>query len=268
MKQFHADLDLDKLVSACLDSDPGVRCILDIHNYARWNGKIIGQGGPSNEQFANVWEQFAKKYAKEDRIIFGLMNEPHDLEVGAWGESVQAAVTAIRGAGATSQIILLPGNEWTSAGGYAKSSGPTMSKVTNPGGGTEGLLFDVHNYFDSDNSGTTPNCVTDKIDEAFSILAPYLRQTKRQAMLTEFGGGNNAECVKFIGAAMDYLNKNSDVFAGWTSWAAGGFADDYELAETPINGKNTLLVEQGLLPYFKGGSAKKVRRDHQRQWMK
>lgn len=31
------------------------------HNYARWNGAIIGQGGPTNAQFATLWSQVAAK---------------------------------------------------------------------------------------------------------------------------------------------------------------------------------------------------------------
>lgn len=42
---------------------------------ARWNGQIIGQGGPTNDQFVNLWAQLAKKYGSEPKIMFGLMNE-------------------------------------------------------------------------------------------------------------------------------------------------------------------------------------------------
>lgn len=67
----------NELVQGCLDT--GSFCIIDIHNYARWSGRhnIIGQGGPSNEQFASVWRQLADKYKNEERVVFGLMNEPH-----------------------------------------------------------------------------------------------------------------------------------------------------------------------------------------------
>lgn len=67
----------DQLMQACLKT--GAHCILDIHNYARWDGKIIGQpGGPTNDQFADVWSQLATKYATEGKVVMGLMNEPHD----------------------------------------------------------------------------------------------------------------------------------------------------------------------------------------------
>jgi hypothetical protein len=73
------------------------------------------------------------------------MNEPHDVpDIDKWADTVQAAVTAIRNAGAKTQLILIPGNDWTSAQAMPTKSGPALLKVANPGGGTEGIVFDVH----------------------------------------------------------------------------------------------------------------------------
>ena len=69
----------DGLVQACLAT--GSYCIVDIHNYARWNGAIIGQGGPQDGDFTSLWSQLAKKYAQEPKVVMGLMNEPHDREI-------------------------------------------------------------------------------------------------------------------------------------------------------------------------------------------
>lgn len=66
----------DTLVQGCLNSGAAL-CILDIHNYARWNGAIVGQGGPTNAQLADVWRQLAQKYGSQSKIAFGVMNEPH-----------------------------------------------------------------------------------------------------------------------------------------------------------------------------------------------
>lgn len=84
-------------------------CAIDIHNFARVSGQIIGQGGPSDEQFADLWAQLATYYKNHEKVVLGLMNEPHDVDIGVWANTVQAAVTAIRNAGAVSQMILLPG---------------------------------------------------------------------------------------------------------------------------------------------------------------
>lgn len=66
----------DALVQACLAT--GSLCVIDIHNYARWDGLIIGQGGPSDEQFANLWSQLATKYAQSPKVAMGIVNEPHE----------------------------------------------------------------------------------------------------------------------------------------------------------------------------------------------
>lgn len=63
----------DQLVQACLKT--GAYCVIDIHNYARWNGQIIGQGGPTNDQFVSVWSQLAAKYGSQEKMAFGVMNE-------------------------------------------------------------------------------------------------------------------------------------------------------------------------------------------------
>ncbi|KAL1606684.1 Endoglucanase EG-II [Paraconiothyrium brasiliense] len=135
----------DRLVQGCLSSG-AVLCIIDIHNYARYNGKIVGQGGPTNAQLADVWKQLATKYGKQSKIAFGVMNEPHDIpDIKAWAATVQEVVTAIRGAGATSNLILLPGNGYTSAESFVPSgSAAALAAVTNPDNTTTNLIMDVH----------------------------------------------------------------------------------------------------------------------------
>lgn len=181
----------DNLVQSCIKL--GVHCIIDIHNYARWNGQIIGQGGPTNADFANTWSQLATAYKGDANVIMGIMNEPHEVEIGPWAETVQAAVTAIRNAGATTQMILLPGqhcsplivfplthrspihsrfprlgNDWTSSGAsVSDGSAAALLKVTNPSGDTKGLIYDFHNYFDS-GSGTSTGCISNKISDGFT----------------------------------------------------------------------------------------------------
>jgi endoglucanase len=194
----------DQEVQACLAT--GASCIIDIHNYARWNGAIIGQGGPGNENLAKTWAQIATKYASNDRIVFGVMNEPHDVDIRAWGATVQAVVNAIRTSGATSQIILLPGNDYTSATKFIiNQSLDILKALTNPDGSTDGLVFDVHSYLDVDSSGTHTECVTDHILDSFAPLADALRDMGRKAMLSETGGGNTASCQQYLCNLIQFL---------------------------------------------------------------
>jgi len=245
----------DALMQGCLNSGAAL-CIVDIHNYARWNGAIVGQGGPTNAQFASLWSQIATKYKGNAKIAFGIMNEPHDLDINTWGTSVQAAVTAIRQAGATGNKILLPGTGYTSAAEFIDNgSAAALGKVTNLDGSYTNLIFDVHRYLDSDNSGTHASCTTNNV-AAFTTLGNYLRTNKRQAILTETGGGaTDSSCLTNLCQQLATLNTYSDVFLGWTGWSAGMFDTSYVLSETPtLSGSiwtDQPLVKQCIVGQFK-----------------
>ena len=166
------------------------------------------------------------------------MNEPHDIpDINRWGQSVQAAVTAIRKAGATTQMILLPGNDYTGAQTFVENgSAAALANVTNLDGSITNLIYDVHKYLDIDGSGTHPNCVANHINDTFAPLAQYLRSVDRVALLSEIGGGsNNTSCIIDVCQVLDFLNYNSDVYLGYLGWGAGSLsATTYVLSLTPF----------------------------------
>lgn len=84
-------------------------------------------------------------------------------------------------------------------------SGVALLAVTNPDGSTTNLIFDVHKYLDPNNSGVG-DCATNNIDGAFAPLATWLRQNKRQAILTETGGPYySANCKTYLCQQFTYL---------------------------------------------------------------
>ncbi|KAL9584939.1 MAG: hypothetical protein Q9212_001817 [Teloschistes hypoglaucus] len=218
--------EYDALVQACLAT--GSLCIIDIHNYARWDGLIIGQGGPTDEQFADLWSQLATKYAKSPKVTMGIVNEPHE------------------------------GNGYTSAGSFVNSgSAAALSTVKDVDGTTDKLIFEVHKYLDSDNSGTHTECVSSYVDK-MEDLTTWLKNNKRQAILAETGGGGStASCLKDVCELLSYLNDNSDVYSGYLGWGAGSFDATYELSLTPEGTKDVPLMTQCFSKMFTsgGGSA-------------
>jgi endoglucanase len=182
--------------------------MIDIHNFARWDGKIIGQGGPTDEQFANFWGQLASHYADDDKIIFELMNEPHDLDVATWAETCQKAVTAIRKAGASFQVILLSGTDFDSAATLVSSgSADALLAITNPDGSTDNLVLDIHKYLDEDNSGTHAKCTTDNV-EALASVADYLREKGRKGLISETGASDDASVSPTIASLNQALRNH------------------------------------------------------------
>ncbi|KAI0048338.1 glycoside hydrolase family 5 protein [Auriscalpium vulgare] len=242
----------DATVQAALSSSSGTYVIIDLHNYARWNGAIISQGGPTDAQFASLWSQLAAKYASQPRIIFGIMNEPHDIpSLSTWAQSVQAAVTAIRAAGATTQYLLLPGSSYSSAATLPTEAGPYLLNVTDPVGGTSKLIFDVHKYLDSDNSGTHSECVTNNVDVLTTLVTWLKSNGNRQALLSETGGGNVASCETDLAQELAYLKSNSDNLVGFSIWSAGAFDSTYILSVVPnADGSDQPLWTTAVKPYL------------------
>ncbi|KAI3396158.1 hypothetical protein diail_421 [Diaporthe ilicicola] len=226
----------DQLVRGCLST--GAYCMIDLHNYARWDGNMIGQqggGGPTLSQFADLWGRIAAHYKQDAKVWFGVMNEPHDLpSLSAWADTVQAAVTAIREAGAAAQPISLPGRGHQSPGYLvAKGDGEALGRVANPDGTAANLVFDVHLYLDAEGSGTSRKCVTSGVADHWAPLAGWLRRNGRQAIVTETGGGDTPSCKRYFCQQLRYLDDNSDVFLGYVIWGAGAFKSSYELSVTP-----------------------------------
>ncbi|KAK7431986.1 hypothetical protein QQZ08_001606 [Neonectria magnoliae] len=255
-----ADLDetnfgnYDKLMQACLDT--GAYCMIDVHNFARWDDGIIGQGDVSDDDFVRLWVQLAQKYGKNNKVIFGLMNEPHDLDIKLWGQTCQKVVTAVRKAGAKSNMILLPGTNFASAETFVSSgSAEALGAVSNPDGSKDNLYMDLHKYLDENNSGTFSECTTDNV-EGFTTIATWLRKNKRQAMISESGASLDDSCMEKFCTQNEFIAKNSDVFVGFVGWGAGSFKSDYILTLTPewIDGSyvdNKLMKECIIKPFIK-----------------
>ncbi|KAL6792977.1 glycoside hydrolase family 5 protein [Trichoderma sp. SZMC 28012] len=242
----------NKVIDACLVT--GAWCMIDMHNFARYNGGIIGQGGVSDDIFVNLWVQIARYYVDNDKIIFGLMNEPHDIDINIWAETCQKVVTAIRKAGATSQMILLPGTNFASVESYVSTgSADALSKITNPDGSTDLLYFDVHKYLDINNSGSHVECTQDNV-QAFEDFATWLRQNKRQAIISETGASMDPSCMVDFCAQNKAISANSDVYIGFVGWGAGSFDTTYILTLTPLgepgNYTDNKLMNECILDQF------------------
>ena len=88
---------------------------------------------------------------------------------------------SIRNAGATSQMILLPGTGYTAAGSFVSTgSAAALGAVKNTDGSKTNLVFDVHQYVDADYSGTNAECVRNGVD-GLNVFAQWLRGNGRQA---------------------------------------------------------------------------------------
>ncbi|KAK0102767.1 hypothetical protein ONS95_006364 [Cadophora gregata] len=218
----------------------GAYCILDPHNYMRYNnpsqqpmtGSIIGDTSDvtaaTTAQFAAFWGELASRFKSNEKVIFGLMNEPHDMDNNLVLANDQAAINAIRAVGAN-QLILAPGGGWTgghswveSYTGNSPSSSEVMFKITDPVNNT---AFDIHEYLDVDFSGGHAVCAQPAASNLAGVTA-WLKQYGFKAMITEFGAANGTQCATYLTDMVNYMADN-DVYIGWTAWAAGPFWGTY-----------------------------------------
>jgi endoglucanase len=234
-----ADLDATEL--ARLDAvvgyatSHGLAVILDPHNYARYRDDVIGSGVVSADDFADFWAKLAAHYAADDDVLFGLVNEPHDLPTEQWLADANAAIAAIRAAGAHNRI-LVPGNAWTGAHSWAETwygtaNAEVMLGVVDP---DDRFAFEVHEYLDADYSGTSPDCVFGV--ETITGVTTWARDHGVHVFLGEFAGGDNPTCATAVDALLDHVDGNADVWTGWAWWAAGPWWGDYMFTLEPSGG--------------------------------
>jgi endoglucanase len=132
----------------------------------------------------------------------------------------QAAIDGIRAAGATKQYITPEGNSWTGAWTWISSgNGASLVSLTDP---SNKLVYQMHQYLDSDGSGTSATCVSSTIFSGrLAAATKWLKDNKKMGVIGEFAGGNNDVCIAALKDGLKYLQTNGDVWMGAIWWAAG-----------------------------------------------
>src|SRR3569623_175790 len=95
---------LDDIVNYAVTA--GTNVLLDPHDYASYDGNVIGYGGVTAAAFADLWSKLALHYQALPQLYFGLMNEPpstaaQKLRTEDWVAAANGAIQAIRATGAT-----------------------------------------------------------------------------------------------------------------------------------------------------------------------
>lgn len=222
----------------------GAHVILDPHNYARYGGAVVGSGSLPNSAFADFWSRLAAQYRNDPRVIFGLMNEPHDLPTEQWVAAANAAIAAIRAAGAQN-LILVPGNAWTGAHSWSDSwygtpNAVAMPNIVDPG---QHFAFEVHQYLDADSSGTSSAVAGSTIgSQRLAGFTQWCRSHGYRALLGEFavagdsiGSGGTQIGDEALDDMLGFMDQNADVWLGWTWWAGGPWWGEYMFTLEPRN---------------------------------
>jgi endoglucanase len=254
-RELYADLDetelgyLADVVTAAKDNDAVV--IVDPHNFARYDLDSEDDEEPGiigidieSAAFADFWARLAAEFAGDEQVWFGLVNEPHDMPTETWLDAANEAIAAIRDAGADN-LILVPGNQWTGAHSwfetyYGTPNATAMVDVADP---LDNFAFELHQYFDSNSSGTSNTCVSEEVGvERVEQVTQWLEDEGFKGFLGEFGGSDDPVCLGAMENLLSHLGDNSDVWLGWTVWAASQWSIQHNV-QPLANGDDSMQMK-------------------------
>ena len=219
----------------------GVTVDLDPHNYGFGYGNLIGSAGTPDSAFSSLWSQLATHYAGQSNVIFGLMNEPHYQTPQQWVQPVNDAIAAIRATGAT-QEILVPGTDYTGGDSWISSGNAAIfaANVVDPG---KNMAFEIHQYSDSDGSGSSPSVVSTTIGvDRLTAVTQWAEQTGNKLFLGEFGAASDPASITNLTNTLTYMQQHAGAWQGITEWGGGPWWGNYAFGLDPTNGVTTPQV--------------------------
>jgi len=218
----------------------------EFSGFARYKKHVVGSAAVPDSAFADLWRRLAELYKDDSGVIFGLTNEPNAMSTTKWFAAAQAAIDAIRAAGAAN-MIMVPGNGFSQPSSWNDDWYDTaMPKVSNAVGWAtlrdplHNIIVSVHSYFDADGGGGGDDISgPDILQQRMQPVADWARALGLKVHLTEFGAnamtpGAEAAVTK----AIDYMDANSDVIIGWAWWTYGPpeWWGGYHFTLCPTNG--------------------------------
>ncbi len=214
----------------------GVTVDLDLHNYGQYSNQPIGSAAVPVSAFASFWGQMAGLFSGA-KVMFGLMNEPN-LNANTWLTAQNAAISAIRAAGATQQTVLISGvqydigSSWLTSGNAATFGSAIVDPANN-------YAFEVHQYFDSDGSGVGGDTVSASIGQQdLAAITQWAQQNGHKLFLGEFGSNSDSTALANLKNTLSFMAANSNVWLGGTEWEVST-SYNYYFNVAPVNGADS-----------------------------
>ncbi|KAG0649236.1 hypothetical protein D0Z07_4285 [Hyphodiscus hymeniophilus] len=216
--------------------------IVDPHNFGRYNGNII----TDTAGFQTFWANLASTFKSNSKAIFDTNNEYHDMDQTLVLNLNQAAINGIRGVGATSQYIFAEGNSYSGAWTW-ETVNDNLKALTDP---SNLLVYEMHQYLDSDGSGTNATCVSSTIGvDRITSATAWLQTNNKVGIIGEFAGGANSVCLSAVTGMLSYMKANSNVWSGALWWGGGPWWGTYIFGFEPPSSTGYNYYDSTLITY-------------------
>ncbi len=213
----------------------GMQVIVDLQNYGGYDpnwqqwaatnnygnfssaidlGQPIGSSAVPISSFVNFWTQLATALSGHAGLAgYDLMNEPQNLPNSTvWPTAAQEAVNAIRAVDMNSTIYV-EGQEWSAASTWSL---PWYSQTLNIVDPANKIVYEAHQYFDANSSGTYSqpfNSQTDYTNLGADLIQPFLswlQANNDQGLIGEFGvPTTDPQWLPMLNAFMNSLQENN-----------------------------------------------------------
>lgn len=232
--------------------------ILDLHNYGRYHGELLGSEAVPVSAFTGFWLQLAEHFGNPEHLALGLMNEPFTLTIADWGQIAQQTVSGLREAG-VEHLILVSGGRWSGVHEWFRSfsgasNADTFAGFEDPAGR---LVLEVHQYLNEGYSGTRPECLPpEHFDGMFEAVSEWADTHGQRLFLGEFGAAATEECLASLDHVLEAVNE-AGTWRGWAYWSAGSWWGHYFLSVHPVDGEDALQMTV-LEAYFRNWSCEDI----------
>jgi endoglucanase len=218
-------------------ADRGMKVVVDLHNYGRYDGQTIGSAAVPVTAYRDFWTRLADALKGHSEIWgLGLMNEPHNMgDATIWPIAAQAAVDGIRSAG-NMDTIIVGGDGWSDAWSWKQAN--ANLRVSDP---LDRVVYEAHQYFDQGNDGVYG---TYDQEHAYPTLGAervqpfidWLRENNLRGFIGEYGvPDDDPRWLSVLDNFVRALEQNNIPSA---YWAGGLWWDNYSLAIEPRAGKD------------------------------
>ena len=215
-----------------------MKVMLDMHNFARYRGKLIGSPEVPLAAFTDAWKRIAAEF-KDNPTIWGLelMNEPHNTD-NTWPAMAQAGIDGIRAVDSKAMIVVCA-DSWSATYSWKSNGGAKLPQVLHDP--ANNLCYDGHCYFDWNASGIYQDSYEYNINRPNAELinpmigvkriqpfVEWLKANNQKGVIGEFGAPANLDrdprWLEILENVYEYLGKNGIPSTYWTAgtqWHTG-----------------------------------------------